>query len=246
MDCTSEVAPLESRCSVFFIARLLLIVVSAFASNRYSLASTSESGAFGTLDNNPFRQSQSFASMSQYAGGADPSSQSQLVAPAPRGYPREQSPNSSSESGASYPRHLDRLPSEDPSYYSGAGSAYPSHLYSPDTAEDAPILQEPAYIPPGHYSSSSQAMYAEHDQQQNQQQQQQQQHAPPSRTRQPSGRGVSLVDTGPVAHDPVRRVSKHQRRSSSRQYMSSPISSSSNHHPGNLPPGAVSLIPWLQ
>jgi chitin synthase len=43
-----------------------------------------------------------------------------------------------------------------------------------------------------------------------------------------------------VAHDPVRRVSKHQRRSSSRQYLSSPISSSSTHHPGSLPPGAVS------
>lgn len=210
-------------------------VSSAFASNRYSLASTSESGAFGTIDNNPFRQSQSFASMSQYAG-ADPSSQSQLVAPT-RGYPREQSPNSSSESGQSYPRHLDRLPSEDPSYYSGAG-AYPSHLYSPDTAEDVPILQEPAYIPPGHYSSSSQAMYDA----QAQQQQQAQQHAPPARTRQPSGRGVSLVDTGPVAHDPVRRASKHQRRSSSRQYVSSPISSASTHHPGNLPPGAVSLV----
>lgn len=172
--------------------------------------------------------------MSQYAG-ADPSSSSQLVAPAARGYPREQSPNSSSESGQSYPRQLDRLPSDDPSYYSGG--SYPSHLYSPDTQEDAPILQaeplQPAYIPPGHYSSSSQAMYAENEQQQQQPQQ------PPTRTRQPSGRGVSLVDTGPVAHDPVRRVSKHQRRSS-RQYVSSPISSSSTHHPGNLPPGAVS------
>lgn len=212
---------LSHRCA-------LLTVCSAFASHRYSLASTNEtyqSGAFGVADGNPFRQSQSFASMSQYAG-ADPSSSSQLVAPASRSYPRDQSPNSSTESGQSYPRALDRLPSDDPSYYSG-NTEFPSHLYSPGSNENAPILPaDPAHIAPGHYSSSSQAMYAENDHQ--------------TRTRQPSGRGVSLVDTGPVANEPVRRTSKHQRRSSSRQYLASPISSSSTHHPGNLPPGAVS------
>jgi chitin synthase len=203
----------------------LLLILSAFASHRYSLASTNEtyqSGAFGAADSNPFRQSQSFASMSPYT--ADPSSSSQLVAPASRSYPREQSPNSS-ESGYSRPIH--RSPSDDPSTY----NAYPTHMYSPEAGvyqdeDSAPILQaaspEPAYIPPGHYSS--QAAYENE-----------------SRTRQPThGRGVSLVDTGPVSQEPVRRTSKHQRRSSSRQYLSSPISSS--NHASNLPPGAVSPL----
>jgi len=187
---------------------------SAFASNRYSLASTNETyqsgGAFGAVDSNPFRQSQSFASMAPYT--TDPASSSQLAAPTAR-----RSPNSSAESG--YSRPLNRMPSDDPSTY----NSYPSHLYSPDAGmydeDSAPILQaasspEPAFIPPGQYANEPR--------------------------RQPShGRGVSLVDTGPVAHEPVRRVSKHQRRSSSRQYLSSPISSS--NHASNLPPGAVRL-----
>ena len=52
---------------------------------------------------------------------------------------------------------------------------------------------------------------------------------------------VSLVDTGPVpaaTHDPVRRVSRHNRRSSSRNALS-PLSNTS--HSSQLPPGAVSL-----
>jgi chitin synthase len=214
----------ESSYYVFSVAKL---TSSAFANQRYSLASTNETyqsgGAFGAVDSNPFRQSQSFASMSPYT--ADPSSSSQLAAPAARGYPREQSPNSSAESG--YTRPIERSPSDDPSTY----NSYPSHLYSPDAGmyqdeDSAPILPavspEPAYIPPGQYSS--QAAYENE-----------------SRQRQPThGRGVSLVDTGPVAHEPVRRTSKHQRRSSSRQYLASPISSS-NTHAGNLPPGAVGL-----
>lgn len=188
--------------------------ISAFASNRYSLASTNETyqsgGAFGAVDSNPFRQSQSFASMTPY--GTDPSLSSHLAAPA-----RRQSPNSSAESGQTYPRQIDRTPSDDPTY-----SSYPSHLYSPDAGmyadeDSAPILQtapssDSAYIPPGQYANEPR--------------------------RQPShGRGVSLVDTGPVAQQPVRRVSKHQRRSSSRQYLASPISSS--NHASSLPPGAV-------
>jgi len=144
----------------------------------------------------------------------DPASSSQLAAPTAR-----RSPNSSStESG--YSRPLDRMPSDDPSY-----ASYPSHLYSPDAGmydeDSAPILQatpEASYIPPGQYANEPR--------------------------RQPShGRGVSLVDTGPVAHEPVRRVSKHQRRSSSRQYLASPISSS--NHASSLPPGAVRLIIYL-
>jgi chitin synthase len=147
----------------------------------------------------------------------DPASSSQLAAPTAR-----RSPNSSAESG--YSRPLDRMPSDDPSTY----NSYPSHLYSPDAGmydeDSAPIFQaasspEPAFIPPGQYANEPR--------------------------RQPShGRGVSLVDTGPVAHEPVRRVSKHQRRSSSRQYLSSPISSS--NHASNLPPGAVGLFPFRQ
>jgi chitin synthase len=204
--------------------RVFFANISAFASNRYSLASTNEtyqSGALGAVDANPFRQSQSFASMTPYT--TDPSSLSQLAAP--RGYHREQSPNSSAESGS---RGLDRMPSDDPS----TNTSYPSHLYSPDAGayqdeDSAPILQaspEPAYIPPGQYSQPTQGMYDNEPR------------------RQPShGRGVSLVDTGPVAHEPVRRVSKHQRRSSSRQYLASPISTST--HASSLPPGAVCPSP---
>jgi chitin synthase len=53
---------------------------------------------------------------------------------------------------------------------------------------------------------------------------------------------VSLVDSGPVPaapHDPVRRVSRHNRRSSSRNALS-PLSNTS--HTSQLPPGAVSFI----
>lgn len=234
-------------------------------SNRYSVVSTSEtyaSGGGGTQENNPlFRQSQSFASMSQYAQSSpearvDPSSMSQLALPAARGFPigRDPSPGSSTESG--HAARLERGPSDDPSSFTHSSASYsPYTVYPNETYHDEaeqPILPtafassstsspEPAYIQPGHYSSN---MYAEPDsiapQYQQQQQQQQRQQAPP-RTRQHSqhGRGVSLVDTGPVPvapHDPVRRVSRHQRRSSSRNQLVSPVSSSSH----NLPPGAVS------
>lgn len=213
-------------------------------SNRYSMASTSETyqSGFGTTESNPlFRQSQSVASMNQYSEPRyDPSSMSTLALPVSRGG-RDYSSNSS-ESGPS----VQRLPSDDPSSFSShshpSAQSHPSHIYTPEsvmyTDEDQPILPpgfpasstsspEPAYIPPGQYASQS---YAE----------------PEQPRRQPThGRGVSLVDSGPVpvggqqtGHDPVRRVSRHTRRSSSRNHLVSPISPSQ----GSLPPGAVSRV----
>ena len=224
--------------------------------SRYSIVSTSETYAsgFGTQENNPlFRQSQSFASMSQYAGSApdnrvDPANISQLALPAARGLGigRETSPGSSSESG--YAGRLERGPSDDPSSFTHSSAsyspytAYPGDAYA-DEAEQ-PILPphfpssstsspDSAYIQPGHYSSGA---YGDAEVIQ-------QQAAP--RTRQPSqhGRGVSLVDTGPVPvapHHPVRPVSRHQRRSSSRNQLVSPVSSAG--HQSHLPPGAVSCF----
>ena len=221
------------------------------------MTSTSETYASGsgTQEGNPlFRQSQSFASMSGYAASnaetrVDAGSMSQLALPPARGLGigRDPSPGSSTESGHVASR-LERGPSDDPSSFthsSGSASAYsPYNAYPTETYHDeaeAPILQpyrstsspEPAYIQPGHYSSP---IYGEPESQ-----------VPQQRTRQASlqsqhGRGVSLVDTGPVPvapHDPVRRVSRHQRRSSSRNQLVSPISSSGGHA-GQLPPGAVS------
>lgn len=210
----------------------------------------------GTQENNPlFRQSQSFASMSQYAQSSpeariDPASMSQLALPTSRGYPigRDVSPGSSTESG--HVAKLERGPSDDPSSFSHSSASYsPYTVYPTDSYHDEaeqPILPptfassstsspEPAYIQPGNYSSN---MYAEPE---NIAQQYHQQPVNTSRPRQSSqhGRGVSLVDTGPVPvapHDPVRRVSRHQRRSSSRNQLVSPVSSSGHH----LPPGAVS------
>lgn len=233
------------------------------------MVSTSETYASGLVSNetNPlFRQSQSFASMSQYAPSpevrVDPSSMSQLALPPARGgngIGRDHSPVSTDSE-----HRLDRLPSDDPSSYS-SGSQSHGYGYGPQYSADpygdeaeAPIL--PPNFPMGQPSSPDSyiqpppAQYGR------------QMYAEPeglgmgqvglpraevARPRQPSGqqqpgRGVSLVDTGPVPaanqvapHDPVRRVSKHTRKSSSRQVIS-PISSTS--HASNLPPGAVSYF----
>ncbi len=225
------------------------------------MVSTSETYNSGLVTNesNPlFRQSQSFASMSQYApspdGKIDPASMSQLALPASRGLPilmRDPSPNSAESAGSQ--ARLARGTSDDPSTTSHSSAAYsPYQAYSNEQYTDEaeqPILPpnfpfnsthsspEPAYIQPGQYSS---AVHAESESAGQPIQQ-------PARTRQPSanGRGISLVDTGPVPvggqvtpHDPVRRVSRHARRSSSRNQLVSPISSSS--HTSTLPPGAVS------
>ncbi|KAK1920857.1 chitin synthase 3 [Papiliotrema laurentii] len=220
---------------------------NALPSNRYSIVSTSETYAsgLGTQEGNPlFRQSQSFASMSQYAGSSpdarvDPASMSQLALPTSRGVAvgRDPSPGSSTESG--YAGRLERGPSDDPSSFSHSSASYsPYTTYANDGYNDEaeqPILPpvsppENTYIQPGHHSST---VYSEPESTQ-----------APARARQPPpqhGRGVSLVDTGPVPvapHDPVRRVSRHQRRSSSRNQLVSPVSSSGHH--SNLPPGAVS------
>jgi chitin synthase len=206
--------------------------------------------------------------MSQYASPTvetrvDPASMSQLALPAARTVPiigRDPSPGSSAESGASVPplRNLERGPSDDPSSFSQSSAPYsPYQPYSNESFIDEaeqPILPphfpfrssnsspEPGFIQPGQYSSP---VYAEP------------QHAvspvqPPPRSRQAAahGRGVSLVDTGPVPvggqavpHDPVRRVSRHARRSSSRNQLVSPVTASS--HTSVLPPGAVSYEPPL-
>lgn len=243
------------------------MMYSGLTSNRYSMASTSETYNSGLVTNesNPlFRQSQSFASMSQYASPnvetrIDPSSMSQLALPAARGVPllgRDSSPGST-ESGTSVPSHghLERGPSDDPSAFSHSSAGYsPYAPYSNETFIDEaeqPILPpnfpfnsthsspEPGYIQPGQYSSAPVYAEPEHNLVH-----------PPARSRQHStpvqGRGVSLVDTGPVPvggqapHDPVRRVSRHARRSSSRNQLVSPVSASS--HTSALPPGAVSEL----
>lgn len=59
--------------------------------------------------------------------------------------------------------------------------------------------------------------------------------------RQAHSRGVSLVDSGPVPaapYDPVRRVSRHNRRSSSRNQLVSPVTGGS--HSSHLNSGGVS------
>jgi len=234
----------------------LQLMSRMLASNRYSMTSTSETygSGIGTHEGNPlFRQSQSFASMSQYASSPDnrydPNGMSQLALPPARGMSlgREPSPGPSSESGQA--ARLERGLSDDPSTFTHDSASYsPYQAYPTETYHDeaeAPILQpsygtmspEPSYIQPGNHS----AQYPEFES------------VPqPTRQRQPSqqslhGRGVSLVDTGPVGtapHHPVRRVSRqpqpqgqHVRRSSRNQLVS-PVSN--NSHASNLPPGAVS------
>ena len=247
--------------------KIKLKTLSGLSSNRYSMASTSETynSGLGTNEAHPlFKQSQSFASMSNFASPsvetrADPASMSQLALPASRGIPlvgRDSSPGSI-ESGTSAPSqgHLERGPSDDPSAFSHSSAGYsPFAPYSNETFTDEaeqPILPpnfpftsshsllDSGFIQPGQYSSAPVYAELEHGLPPVQ---------PSARTRQPSapqGRGVSLVDTGPVPvggqvapHDPVRRVSRHTRHSSSRNQLVSPVSSSS--HSSVLPPGAVS------
>ncbi|ORY25238.1 chitin synthase-domain-containing protein [Naematelia encephala] len=226
----------------------------AMASKRYSEVSTSETymSNLGTQENNPlfsnpqYRTSNSLVSMSQYASGPGEKgeSMSQLALPVARNAPmpigRDPSP-SSSESG--FGGRLERGLSDDPSSFTHSSASYsPFQPYTSDTMDEAeqPILPphfpqsapEPQsyYQPARHYSAEPEPVAATQP-----------------RQRHPShGRGVSLVDTGPVPaggqvapHDPVRRVSRHQRRSSSRNQLVSPVSTSSQNH--SLPPGAVSF-----
>jgi chitin synthase len=176
------------------------------------MASTSETytSGFNTSESNPlFRPSNSMASMSPYNEKNDPNIP-QLALPPAR--PMIPSP-ASSESGRT--RDPNRLP---------PASSYPYDYPIADDS-DAPILSGfPAAAPDSYRAAQNQP----HEE---------------SRRRQQSAhsRGVSLVDTGPVPaapHDPVRRVSRHQRRSSSRNQLVSPVTGSSNS--SHLPPGAVS------
>jgi len=221
----------------------------------------------GTNESNPlFRQSQSFASISNLAPSPetrpDSGSMSQLALPPARVYAqppaREASPASSE---SHFSNKLERGPSDDPSSFTHSSRnaaypvypAYPSDSSYQDEAEQPilpPNFPNPStvtsgggqYLPPpmtgitGLYGAQNYAAEAE------------ELRTDRSRIQQPHpshGRGISLVDTGPVPvggqqapHDPVRRVSKHARRSSSRNQLVSPASTSS--HSANLPPGAVS------
>ncbi|WWC59904.1 uncharacterized protein I303_102466 [Kwoniella dejecticola CBS 10117] len=214
----------ESRDSQYYD-----VVQRANSPKGYSVVSTSEtsySGFGGTNESNPlFRQSQSFQSMSQMAPSpeANPASVSQLALPPARGASlgRDHSSGSAESSGSNT---LERANSDDPS--SGHGyQAYPNESYQDDAEQPilpANYLPQPISPEPATFSN---VVYAD-----------------PERSRRPSQRGVSLVDTGPVRqqvapHDAVRRVSRHQRRSSSRNQLVSPISSTGGH--GNLPPGAA-------
>lgn len=170
---------------------------------------------FGTNESNPlFRQSHSMASMSPYSEKTDPTNISQLALPAARPLAREVSP-ASSESGGT--RETPGIAS-DPNRLPPA--PYPYGYPTNDDA-DGPILS-------GFPAQQVQQVYPVQQEERHQ--------------RAPSGnRGVSLVDSGPVPaapHDPVRRVSRHQRRSSSRNQLVSPVTASS--HSSHLPPGAVS------
>lgn len=162
---------------------------------------------------------------------------SQLALPAARGapIPRGNSP-SSAESGQVYSGRLERGISDDPSSFSHASSGYSPYNPHDDDIEQ-PILpsnfpaSQPApidttpYYQPGQYQQT----YSEPEQ------------AAPRMRQSSYGGGVQLRDPGvtnQAPHDPVRRVAKHQRRSSSRNQLVSPVSSSS--HTSALPPGAVS------
>jgi chitin synthase len=170
---------------------------------------------------------------------------SQLALPPARGGVGRDTSPSSSDSGGSHSKLGDEVTRV--SSYSPYAS-YPADAYRDES--EAPILPpnfpshtspEPMYPQPGGYAAPA---YGETERQE------------PGRKRQPSGRGFSLVDTGPIPvegqvapHDPVRRVSRqqgqqHRRRSSSRNDLVSPISSSS--HVSQLPPGAVSTLYQLR
>jgi chitin synthase len=123
---------------------------------------------------------------------------------------------------------LDR--SDDPSTFSHSSSftqpyqPYPNDAYSDEA--DAPILPPQFSSAPHSSTSSPEPVYMKPGQTENR----------------GHGRGVSLVDTGPVgmaqvAHEPVRRVSRQQKRQSSSRNLVSPTSSNSH---SALPPGAVS------
>ncbi|WVQ83493.1 hypothetical protein IAT38_005634 [Cryptococcus sp. DSM 104549] len=226
------------------------VVQRSNSPKKYSVVSTSETynSGFGTNESNTFfgknqSHSQSFGSMNQLAPSPEHNggSMSQLALPPAQrgGVGRDHSP-SSTESGASYGVSGEDTGNYAQNQYNNAYQPYANEIYQ-DEAEQ-PIL------PPNYISNSSTSpepavggygapgvAYGEPEQ------------GLQARTRQPSQRGVSLVDTGPVRtggqvapHDPVRRVSRHQRRSSSRNQLVSPISSSSNGgHQGQLPPGAA-------
>ncbi|KAL7419883.1 Chitin synthase, class 3 [Cryptotrichosporon argae] len=199
--------------------------------NRYSMVSTSEtytSGGYNNEGNPFFRQSQSFASMPNTSepSSTEHSSISGLQLAPPRGstnMTRDPSPTSTVESGSPGMGRLERNASDEQTLqYSAYPESYPD--------EDQPIL------PPQFSSASGSASggYRYEDTPAAYQ--------PQRASRQPShGRGVSLVDTGPVqvSHDPVRRTSKqHARRTSTgRGQVLSPTSS--NSHASSLPPGAA-------
>lgn len=237
-------------------------------SNRYSVVSTSETYAsgLGTTESNPlFRQSQSFASMSQ-AGGYGNSSEmradhnvSNLALPSARGAGRDPSPASTESGGSGSAALLERGQSDDPSTFSHSSSGMfnPYQPYTPDSYLDEaeqPILPSHGGLSTASFASPEAAYrtaplqaspYSDpEDQRPN---------LSPINTgtqRQPShGRGFSLTDPGivPVAgmkqvdHQPVRRISRQQTQNkrTSRNNLVSPTSS--NSHTSNLPPGAVSF-----
>ncbi|EIW69201.1 hypothetical protein TREMEDRAFT_39451 [Tremella mesenterica DSM 1558] len=222
--------------------------------DRRSVVSTSETytsgfgynsgpGSISTETGPLFRNSQSFGNMQPFTTSPDPkydpASMSQLALPASRAFVtgRDPSPAASTESEHAAGK-LERAPSDDPSSLSGSSHGY-YHTYNPDPYSDeaeAPIL--PPNFPMSATSSSD--SYAHPQQQYYNEPSQRRRHL--SQSGQARG-GVSLVDAGPVPaanqmapHDPVRRVSRHQRQSSRQGQIVSPISSS-NH--GALPPGAA-------
>ena len=210
--------------------------------NRYSVVSTSETYASGfglSNESNPlFRQSQSFASMSQYAPSpdskTDPASISQLALPPARsaasGSPTGRNPSPSSESSSG---KFERAVSDEPSSISHSSVSNSPFQQWPGESSDeaeAPILPPNFMTMPQAYDPPQGSQMEEV------------RDSGLARTRQPS-RGVSLVDVGPVPmggqaspQDTVRRMSKHTRRSSSRNHLVSPVSPTAANA---LPPGAV-------
>ena len=190
---------------------MLLTFSTGVPSHRYSMASTSETYNSGFGENSAlFRQSQSMTS------SHDPN-MSQLALPgraAPLG--RDLSPASTESGGEPHYPMSQGDESEQLSQMSPQmGSTSEAPLISPVSYQSTPMFAEPDPVV---------------------------QPSSIGRTRQPShGRGVSLVDSGPVPvapHDPVRRVSRHVRRQSSRNQLAN--SASGQGYDSNLPPGAVS------
>lgn len=226
------------------------------------MASTSETymSGFGQSDTGPLfrhsQHSQSIASMSPYSEKTDPSNISQLALPAARPMARDPSP-ASSDSGGHHMTSSSHSASTDPNRLPPAPvpvqASYPYGYPTSDSFRDdhdAPILSGfPVTTADQYHAPPAQVFNAIPTQAQ-----QQYQPAPAQAPVQvypvaqaqaqpatSTNRGVSLVDSGPVPaapHDPVRRVSRHQRRSSSRNQLVSPITTSSQS--SHLPPGAVS------